>query len=187
MTETVSGKSEKISADTIPPNTETLETPAQDTTVPPGSRKVLAEAAVRRFSYFAAGAGVIPLPGLDLVAIIGVELKMLRDVGRIYGVAFDEIRARAILGALLGGILPVNAAAGIRALFTTVYRSIPGVGAVMNLLVMPATAAASNYALGQLFIEHFEHGGTFLDIDEKAMAAQFRAKTSKVWRRPAAT
>lgn len=171
-----------LAAKAAPPFAETG--PAVDEAAP-RTRKAHAEATVRRFSYYAAGAGAIPFPGLDLFTIIGVELKMVRDVALIYGVGFDEIRARAILGSVLGGLLPANAAAGVRALYSTLYRSIPGVGTIFNLVVLPASAAASNYVLGQAFIEHFEGGGTFLDIDEKAIGAKFASRTRKLWHRSA--
>lgn len=139
-------------------------------------RAVLAAGVLRRMSMWSAGAGVIPVPGIDLAAIVGLQVKTVRELALIYGVPFDEVRTKAIIGALIGGLLPFNAAVGIGGLASTLYKAIPGVGAILGMITMPAAAAAANYALGRLFIEHFESGGTLLDFNAEKMRARFRAE-----------
>jgi hypothetical protein len=39
---------------------------------------------------------------------------------------------------------------------------------------MPAFGAAATYAVGQVFIQHFESGGTFLDFDPDKVREHFR-------------
>src|SRR5690349_2736554 len=115
---------------------------------PPSTRRAAATGVVRRLSYWSAGAGAIPLPGIDFAAIVGVQIKMVRDLARIYGVEFDKVRTKAIIGALVGGLLPFNAAMGVGGLTSFMYKGIPGVGTALGMLTVPAAAAAANYALG---------------------------------------
>ncbi|MDE2463441.1 MAG: GTPase, partial [Alphaproteobacteria bacterium] len=41
-------------------------------------------------------------------------------------------------------------------------------------VTLPSLAAASTYALGKVFIQHFESGGTFLDMDPDKVSAYFK-------------
>jgi hypothetical protein len=40
-------------------------------------------------------------------------------------------------------------------------------------------ASASTYAVGRVFIQHFESGGTFLDFDPDKVRAHFEAEFKK--------
>jgi uncharacterized protein (DUF697 family) len=131
---------------------------------------------VRRMSYWSAGAGAIPLPVIDVAAVIGVQVKMLRDLARLYNVPFDEVRAKSVIGALIGGVLPFHAAAGVAGLFGVLAKSWPGFGTLAGGLALLAAAGAATYALGKVFVEHFESGGTLLDFDADKMRARFRAE-----------
>jgi uncharacterized protein (DUF697 family) len=139
-------------------------------------RVLLAHGVLRRMSMWSAGAGVIPVPGIDLAVIVGLQVKTVRELALIYGVPFDEVRTKAIIASIIGGLLPFNAAVGVGGLAATLYKAIPGVGAVLGMITMPAAAAAANYTLGRLFIEHFESGGTLLDFNAEKMRARFRAE-----------
>jgi uncharacterized protein (DUF697 family) len=61
---------------------------------------------VRTASAWSAGVGLIPLPIVDLAAIAGVQMKMINDLCRLYGTAFNKLRAKAITGGILGSIVP---------------------------------------------------------------------------------
>ncbi|WP_158929661.1 YcjF family protein [Acidisphaera sp. S103] len=164
-----------------PGDPKVVETPAEAP-----ERATLASGVVRRMSLWSAGAGVIPVPGVDLAVIVGLQVKTVRELALIYGVPFDEVRTKAIVASLIGGLLPFNAAVGVGGLASTLYKAIPGVGAVLGMITMPAAAAAANYALGRLFIEHFESGGTLLDFNAEKMRARFRAEMENPQTRRAA-
>ena len=123
---------------------------------------------VRRMSYWSAGAGAIPLPFIDVAAVIGVQVKMLRDLARFYNVPFDEVRAKSVIGVLIGGVLPFH--------FGALVKSLPGFGTLAGGLALLAAAGAATYALGKVFVEHFESGGTLLDFDADKMRARLRAE-----------
>jgi uncharacterized protein (DUF697 family) len=56
---------------------------------------------------------------------------------------------------------------------------IPVVGSVLGLVTTPMVASASTYALGKIFIQHFESGGTFLDFDPSKVKTHFSQQFEK--------
>ena len=108
---------------------------------------------------FALGAALMPVPGIDLLAVSAVQLNMLRTLAKIYGVSFVDALGKNIVSAVVG-----SSAARLGA---SLIKAIPGVGTIIGELSMPALSGASTYALGKVVANHFEHGGTLEDIDLK--------------------
>jgi uncharacterized protein (DUF697 family) len=124
-------------------------------------RDELADQLVNRYVAWSAAAGVIPVPALDVVAIGGVQLQMLRKLTEIYEVPFSENIGKSVIASTIASLLPVPAAAGL----ASALKFIPVVGSAIGAVAMPATAAGATYALGKVFILHFASGGTLLDFD----------------------
>ncbi len=57
-------------------------------------REEAASQLVDRFSLWSGAAGLIPVPLIDVVAVGGVQLQMLRRLSEIYGVPFTDNRAK---------------------------------------------------------------------------------------------
>jgi uncharacterized protein (DUF697 family) len=131
-----------------------------------------ANATIKRFSLWSAGFGLIPLPLIDVAAITGVQVKLVYDLAKIYGREFSEERVRTAIGALIGAVLPVAAGTGA----ISVLKAIPVFGQIAGVLLVPALAAASTIAVGRVFVQHFETGGTLLDFDPEKMKAHFQAE-----------
>ena len=53
-------------------------------------RDQVASKLVDRFSLWSGAAGLIPIPLVDMAAVGGVQLQMLRRLSEIYGVPFSE-------------------------------------------------------------------------------------------------
>ena len=62
----------------------------------------------------------------------------------------------------------------------------PVVGTFLSTFVEPAAAAASTYALGHVFLQHFESGGTLLNLDPDAMRQHYYEEYRKRHNEPAA-
>lgn len=129
-----------------------------------------AKAIVKRYMLWSMGAGAIPLPGIDLATITGVQLKMLGALAREYDVAFREDRGKAVISALVGG---VGSGALAYGLVGSMLKAIPLVGSILGTASVPITAGAATYALGNVFLQHFASGGTFLDFDPARVRAHF--------------
>jgi uncharacterized protein (DUF697 family) len=103
------------------------------------------------------GAGLVPLPVLDIVAVAAVQLDMLKQLASAYGVPFSESEGKAWVAALAG-----NVAARVGA---NAIKLIPGLGTLLGGVSMSLLAGASTYAMGQVAAGHFERGGTFGNLD----------------------
>ena len=132
-------------------------------------RRGRAEQIVHGYMGWSAGAGLLPIPGLDLVAIIAVKLRMLRDIAALYDVPFRSELAKPLVSALVGGsgsyLLAGPAASMI--------KTIPLFGSIAGMLALPGVAAAATYATGHVFIRHFSQGGSFYDFDTAAMRKHY--------------
>ncbi len=117
-----------------------------------------AESAVRNHVIWSMGAGFIPIPIADFVAVAAVQLDMIRTISNIYGVDFKETEGKALVTSLTGSGL---SRLGANALI----KLIPGFGSMLGGVSMSIVSGASTYALGQVFKRHFAVGGTFLDFD----------------------
>ena len=128
-------------------------------------RTAKAYAIVDRYWKWAAGAGFIPIPLLDFAAVTGVQLKMIADLAKFYDVPFQKERARAVVGALIGAASSPIAAVGTLSIIGPALKFLPGIGTAVGVVVTPAFNAAATYALGRVFVLHFESGGTLLDLN----------------------
>ncbi len=123
-----------------------------------GSNKI-----IRNHMITAMGFGIIPLPGADTLALITIQLNMLRNLAKFYELPFPEHTARSLLGSLIGSFSAVPIAVGL----ISASKFIPVIGSTFAALSMPVTAGAVTYAVGKVFNQHFSSGGTFLTFDPK--------------------
>ena len=124
---------------------------------------------VKRYVWWSMGAGLIPVPLLDLSAVAGVQLKMLHRLSQYYGVKFKRNIGKSII-AVLTGAITADALRG--SVLTSFVKSIPLV-CILGSVSMPIYAGAITYAVGKVFIQHFESGGTFLDFDPQKVKDSF--------------
>ncbi len=125
---------------------------------------------MRRNMYYSMGAGVVPMPIFDLIAISGLQMKMLYQFSKVYEVPFPRNIVKSTLASLIGGLGSLPIAAGIA---VSVTKFIPVIGPLLGFTALPATAGAITYAIGKVFIMHFETGGTFLNFNATKMKEHF--------------
>lgn len=123
-----------------------------------------AERIIREHIIWSVGAGLVPVPLLDIAAVSAIQLDMLKQLATHYKVRYTESEGKVFLSAMTGSILAKLAANAI--------KFIPGIGSVIGGLSMSVLSGASTYALGQVAVNHFENNGTFSGIDiDKAKKA----------------
>lgn len=144
--------------------------PAVEGAVVPSPREVAATNIVRRYMAWAAATGMLPVPGIDFAATLGVQLKMLADIGHEYEVPFKRDLVKELVSGLLGSFLPLTVAQASG----SAVKALPGIGPLAALIWQPALTSATTWAMGKVFIQHFESGGTFLDFKPEAVKAYFR-------------
>jgi len=135
-----------------------------------GSQLCHAMGTVHSYMWGGAVASIIPMPYVDMAAIAAVELKMVHSLSKIYGIPFRRDLGKSIIATLIGGVGSVGIARGGLA---SLAKTVPVVGNVLSALVLPGMAAALTYAVGRVFIQHFESGGTFLDMDPQEVKTYF--------------
>ncbi len=127
----------------------------------PEARAEQASKLVDRFATWSGVAGLVPIPIVDLVAVGGLQVQMLRRLSQIYNVPFSENRGKALISSLLGAMIPT--ASGLGA--ADALKAIPIVGTIISAFITPGLAAGATYAIGKVFIQHFASGGTLLDFN----------------------
>ena len=61
---------------------------------------------ITKYLPWSAGAGLVPLPGLDLAGITAIHIKMVADISQVYGVPFKQEAAKNIISSLLLAVIP---------------------------------------------------------------------------------
>jgi uncharacterized protein (DUF697 family) len=125
------------------------------------NREQTASKLVDNFALWAGAAGLIPIPFVDLAAIGGLQLQMVRRLSEIYGVPFSENSGKALIASLAGASIPTSSAIGA----ASVLKAIPFIGTVVTAFALPALSGGATYAIGKAFMQHFASGGTFLDFN----------------------
>ena len=127
----------------------------------------------KKYMWISMGAGLIPIPGVDWAAVSGVQLKMLTEISKIYGVPFHKNLGKATIGSLAGFIVPHAMAFGW---IGDVLKLIPVVGILAGAPATGLLAGAYTWAMGNIFIQHFASGGTFLNLDPEKVKEYFQAQ-----------
>lgn len=154
-------------ADTIDAQTVTGTTPSPALLTE--LRRLKCDMTISKHVGAALGFGFIPLPLIDFVGISGVQLDMIYRLCRIYDIDFSTQAARSVIAALIGAGVP------LQPILTSSLKAIPGIGTAAGLFAAPTLAGATTYALGRVFVQHFETGGTLLTFDAAKMRAHFES------------
>jgi uncharacterized protein (DUF697 family) len=175
---------ENSSASESPVQDEAMAAESASATKPASTaeRGEVANKLVDRFAIWSGVAGLIPLPVVDVLAVGGLQIQMLRRLSQIYDVAFSENRGKALIAALAGTMIPTTSGMGA----ASAMKAIPVVNILAAGFVMPVLSAGATYAIGKAFIQHFESGGTLLDFNPpdyrefvKAQKEMWDARRSK--------
>lgn len=137
-------------------------------------RRAQAVNIVERYTTYSALGGCIPLAIFDGLSVSLIIFNMVRALAEHYCVPFQQDKVKASIASLTVGVAaPIMGSAASQIL----GRIIPG-GWIINTAVSSAAAAALTRYTGQAFIEHFESGGTALDIDIAKLRTYFRRQAA---------
>lgn len=151
-----------------------------ETTAPELTRDQQAMAVVRTYTPWTAVAGILPLPLLDMAALMAAQLHMLSRISKIYDVPYRENTVKGLVSTLIGTLLST----GVGASLGSLIKGIPLIGPIAAFFAVPGMYSAATYAVGRVFVTHFEAGGTFLDFDPQKMRAHFIAEFEKAKAEP---
>jgi len=125
---------------------------------------------INKHMWLAMGAGILPLPLVDMAALIAIQIRMLRQLSQNYQVPFHRDVGKKLIGSLLGALIPTSLAT----IVGSTLKLVPSLGPIIGGLSMPIFAGATTRAIGKIFMQHFESGGTFLDFEPARVRAYFR-------------
>ncbi len=135
-------------------------------------REKHAETIVRNHVLFSMGAGAIPVPVADVLAVSASQLDMIRQLCKVYDMDFHETQGKAIVSSLTTSTLARIGAGSLA-------KMIPIVGSIVGSVANAIMAGASTYALGQVFKTHFDTGGTILDFDAARLKKLYKEQFEK--------
>ncbi len=126
-----------------------------------------ARALVRENAVMCAAVSFVPNPIANSLAITGVQLKMLADLSKLYGVPFSQDIVRSLLTATAGGLLNFIIARNpvTRGVRDFLMATVPLIALPMRFLAGPAFIAGYTLVLGNSFIRHYECGGSYLNFN----------------------
>lgn len=130
-----------------------------------------ARTVVKNHVLISMGAGLVPIPVLDIAAVTAVQMEMVKQVAAVYDVPYPNSFDKSFITALTGSIFARIGA--------SLIKVIPGVGSLIGGFSMAIMSGASTYAVGQVFIRHFEAGGNFHDFDPMSMRKVFQEEYEK--------
>ena len=132
-------------------------------------RRLKADQTVRDHALLASGAMAIPIPLLDMAAETTIQIRMVSRLCALYGVDFAEHRLKTVIAGVLSGI-----SAGWVAGRLMRYASFASY--FSNFWPSALFTGGITYAIGQVFIEHFESGGGIHDLNARKAAGLLRRK-----------
>ena len=105
---------------------------------------------VLKYSLLSAVLGAFPIPGVAIatdLAIVAVQVKMVRDVGQYYGHKVDREGAKSLLYGLGLGT-------GARIAVNNIVKLVPGWGSAFAAV----TSFAATFAVGKVMEKYFAEG-----------------------------
>jgi len=115
-----------------------------------GKRKSEIQGDTLKYSILSGVLGAFPVPGLSIatdLAVVAVQVKLVRDIGQRWGHTVDQQAATSILVGLGLGT-------GARIAVNTLFKFVPVAGVVWGA----STSFASTWALGEIANQYFESG-----------------------------
>lgn len=152
-------------------NVKTDSTAANDG----AARQQEANQIVRNYALGSIVPSLLPVPLLDLGLVTAVQMKMLHSLANTYDVPFKDELGRSAIAALVGG----TAALSVARVVSSAVKAIPGVGSLVGAASMPVVNGGTTYAIGKMFVQHFESGGTFLTFDPTKVRDHFEKELAE--------
>jgi uncharacterized protein (DUF697 family)/uncharacterized membrane protein YebE (DUF533 family) len=158
--------------------TQRLFAEAKDTVLPsniaaisdPAKRKKEIEEDTLKYSILSAVLGAFPVPGVAIItdiAVVGLQVKLVRDIGQYWGQKMDKEAAKMLLAGLGVGT-------GARIAMSNVAKLVPVVGWMFGA----SSSFASTWAIGKLAHRFFELGQP-ADLKELKKAMKEAQKEGK--------
>lgn len=156
---------------TVNAETETVNRTLPDET----QRKLEVDKIIRKKVYAAMGVGVVIIPVINFASVMGIQLKLVKDLCEYYGVEFKKNVVKKIITSVITSGVSVL---GSHVLETAVI-GVPVVGLPIAVGSKVITGGLTTYAVGMMFVNHFEKGGTLAGDNWDHMKESFKNAMAK--------
>jgi len=130
---------------------------------------------LKKHVYWAVGAGLIPVPIVDVAAVTAIQLDMLKQVCRFYEIDYSEEKGKAWISAIVSSTM----SSFLAKVGASAVKTIPVIGTFVGITSMALISGASTYALGKVFTKHFEDGGTLDNLDKEKIKEFYDEKVKE--------
>lgn len=120
---------------------------------------------------WSAAAAAVPVPYVDLFALGAIQVKMVRNLALAYGVDAEKETTKSVISALLGTLAPAALSGG---LLGSAIKVVPGGGTLIGSIGLATFGSAATYAIGKIFVAHFDRGGTLQTFSTEAIEADLK-------------
>jgi uncharacterized protein (DUF697 family) len=120
-------------------------------------RKQATDAIIRKHVLWSVGAGLIPVPLIDIASVTAIQLDMLKDLAELYEVDYTQSSGKAFVSAL--------ASSTFAGFASSMLKALPFIGTIIGGLSMSVLCGGSTYALGQVAVKHFTSRRTLVQIN----------------------
>lgn len=125
--------------------------------------------------YWSIGVGFIPIPIIDIAAVAAIQLDMLKSICELYEVDYSKEQGKFWIGALAGSTL----SSALARFGASAVKAIPVIGTAIGMTSMSIISAASTYAIGSVFVNHFEAGGTLGSFEAEKVKTFYKEKVEE--------
>ena len=139
------------------------------------TKKTEADGIVKKYALGALGMGIIPFPLIDMAALTGVQLKMIHRLSKLYHIEFSDHIGKSFIASLIGSEIPLSFSLNL----IRFIKCAPICGQLAGMIGFSLFGSASTYAVGRVFIQHFESGGTFLTFNPQKAREGYKQEFKK--------
>ncbi len=143
---------------------KTIDVVAVEVADPQAERLEAAGKLIASASRWSVGAAMVPVPYLDLALLASVQTKLIVNLASLYDQKLSKQTVTGVITLLIGTLAPSGAA---RVTTSVLSKFMPGFGSAIGTVSLATFAASATYAIGKVFVRHFENGGSFSAFSAK--------------------
>jgi uncharacterized protein (DUF697 family) len=138
-------------------------------------RALAADGIIKNYVIGAVSVGIVPVPFIDIAGATALQLRMIKKLSDLYEKDFSEEIVRSIIASLGGGFLGY----GVGVMALSAVKTVPGIGWMVGMMSVPVFLGASTYAIGKVFVKHYDEGNTIFDLNVKAWKEYHREQLER--------
>ena len=134
---------------------------------------------IKEHALLGTAAGVIPIPGADVAAMVANIWTMYVRINKVVGVSFGDNVLKSIASGVIANLASVIPGIIVAMGASVLLKLIPGIGTVGGMAVGAAANVAVMYVAGKVYLKSLEvliHSGKPLTDENIKVAAQQASK-----------